>query len=207
MFRHLRDRRSRRWPLPLSLLLTGIVILGALLFGVSGAIGASSTATLDQCANGSAPSPNTDGCNSNASDWVSGNLGSSKAVYLEGDSVPYRLRMTNLSPSSHTVTIEWDTTKSGKHALDYLTTFNRTVANANPCLGVTNCGSPSTFAIPADPQVVGAGHDHVHRIQRQSGARVGRSHRPSRQLAGCLRGQHQRVAVPHAADRGRRLRR
>ena len=53
-----------------------------------------------------------------ASDWVNGNLGASKAVYFEGDSIPYRMLFDNLTPgSSHAVTIEWDTTKSSKHAL------------------------------------------------------------------------------------------
>jgi len=90
--------------------------------------------------------------------WVNGNLGASKAKYFEGDSIPYRLRFDNLSTSgSHTVTIEWDTTKSGKHALDYLTTFDRTPALAggslpNPCTGVTNplCGFSFTFTAPTE---------------------------------------------------------
>jgi hypothetical protein len=81
-------------------------------------------------------------------DWVNGNLGSSKARYFEGDSVPCRLRLSNLSLGSHKVTIEWDTTQGGKHALDYLTSFNRTVA-ADPCAGVSGCGSPSTFPTTA----------------------------------------------------------
>src|SRR5262249_10014540 len=92
------------------------------------------SATLDQCANDPFPSPNTDGCSANANDWVNGHLGSSKASYFEGDSVPYRLRLDNLSLASHTVTIEWDTTKSDKHAIDYLPTFNRAVATAHPSL-------------------------------------------------------------------------
>jgi hypothetical protein len=118
---------------------------------------ANPSATLDQCANGPLSSPSN--CSPDA--WVNGNLGSSKAHYLEGDSIPYRLVFGSLSfgPNStpHTVTIEWDTTKSGKHAIDYLTTFDRTVAGANPCAGVSGCGAPTPFAIPADPQVAGAG--------------------------------------------------
>jgi len=57
------------------------------------------------------------------------------------------------------VTIEWDTTKSSKHAIDYIDSFNQSVLNANPCLGVVGCNfaTPNNFAIPADPQVVGAG--------------------------------------------------
>jgi len=114
------------------------------------------SATLDQCANDPFPSPSTDGCSASASDWVNGNLGASKSSYFEGDSIPYRMLFDNLSTSgTHTVTIEWDTTKGGTHAIDYITTWNRTVATADPCLGVTGCSSPSTFAIPADSQVTG----------------------------------------------------
>src|SRR6266508_612859 len=116
---------------------------------------ANPSADLDQCANDSAPSPSTDGCDTNANQWVNGNLGPSKASYVEGDSIPYRMKFDNLAIGAHNVTIEWDTTKSGKHAIDYLTSFNRSVTSANPCLGVTGC-SPSTFStwpIPKDPQV------------------------------------------------------
>ena len=121
---------------------------------------ANPSANLDQCANDPFPSPSSDGCSASASDWINGNMGASKAVYFEGDSLPYRMTFDNLSTAgSHTITIKWDTTKGGKHALDYLTTFNRTVTTANPCLGVAGCSlaSFSTFAIPADPQVTGAG--------------------------------------------------
>src|SRR6185503_9195025 len=90
---------------------------------------ASPAANLDQCANDPAPSPHTNGCATAASEWVNGNLGSSKSVYLEGDSVPYRMLLTDLSLGSHSLVIEWDTTKSGKHALDYITSYNRTVAD------------------------------------------------------------------------------
>ena len=119
--------------------------------------GGNPSASLAQCANDSFPSPNTDGCSASANDWVNGNVGASKAFYTEGDSLPYRLVMDNLSLASHTVIVEWDTTKSGKHALDYITTFNRTVATANPCLGISNCTTSTTFPIPSDPQVTGAG--------------------------------------------------
>src|SRR4051794_6736387 len=118
---------------------------------------ANPSADLDQCANDPAPSPNTDGCSASATDWVNGNLNAAKAVYFEGDSIPYRMVLDNLSLAKHTITIEWDTTKSGTHALDYLTSYDRTVATANPVLGVTGPGSPTTFPIPTDGQVTGAG--------------------------------------------------
>lgn len=89
--------------------------------------------------------------------WINGNLGASKATYYEGDSIPYRMVMDNLSLSSHSLTIEWDTTKNDKHAEDYLTSFNRTVGTANPCTGVIGCSTYTAFPIPIDPQVAGAG--------------------------------------------------
>src|SRR6476646_8999967 len=48
--------------------------------------------------------------------------------------------------------------QGGKHALDYITTYNRSVLNANPCSPNVTCTSPqTTFPIPADPAVTGAG--------------------------------------------------
>ena len=139
--------------------------LVAMLLLSTTALAANPSADLDQCANDPAPSPSTNGCNSSASDWVNGNLGASKSIYFEGDSIPYRLRFDNLDTgSSHVVTIEWDTTKSGKHALDYITTWNETVANSDPCLGVAGCGSSTTFPIPDDPQVTGAGVNPINGV-------------------------------------------
>jgi hypothetical protein len=92
---------------------------------------------------------------------VNGNLGASKAHYFEGDSVPYRLRLTGLSTgvgNPHTVVIQWDTLQGGKHAIDYITSYDRTVTDADPCAGPANqfpnkiadCGPFTTFPIPAD---------------------------------------------------------
>ena len=110
---------------------------------------------LDQCANGPLATPAF--CDLSG-DWVNGNLGMSKAHYVEGSSVPYRILFSGLTTGSgsHTITIEWDVTKSGKHATDYLTSFDRTETNANPCAGVAGCifaGPKSTFPIPIDPNV------------------------------------------------------
>lgn len=140
------------------LCLTVIIVMMVNLLGNAAPVfAANPSANLDQCANDPAPSPSSDGCNSTATQWVNGNLGASKALYFEGDSIPYRLRFDNLTLASHTVTIEWDTTKSGKHAIDYIDSFNQSVLNANACLGVSNCNTFTTFPIPADPQVTGAG--------------------------------------------------
>ena len=86
-----------------------------------------------------------------AATWVNGNLSQNSSLYLEGDSVPYRIVGDDVSIGpTHTVVIEWDTMKQTKHAIDFITTFNRTVADANPCLGVANCGTATTFPIPPD---------------------------------------------------------
>src|SRR5919109_3079022 len=140
---------KRTAPFPLRILaaftlriLTAFTLLAASLApAIPVAEAANPSASLDQCANGSLASPTVPACNPN--EWVNGNLGASKAHYAEGESVPYRLRFDNLTTGAgnpHNVTIEWDTTKSGKHALDYLTTFDRTVTTANPCVGATGCG-------------------------------------------------------------------
>ena len=79
---------------------------------------------------------------------------------MEGESVPYRLRLSSLTPgaTSHSLTLEWDTTANSggsAHALDYVTTFNRTETTANPCSGVAGCalGTFTTAAIPTDARV------------------------------------------------------
>lgn len=117
-------------------------------------------ANLDQCANGPADKPPIM-CNGAA--WQNGDLNANQAHYLEGESVPYRMRFSGLTvgKTDNTVTIEWDTTENSgaKHALDYLTDFDRNEPGADPCSGVTGCtlSSATTFAISLDPNVVAAG--------------------------------------------------
>jgi uncharacterized repeat protein (TIGR01451 family) len=153
----------RRGPTRRSRWLPGAAFLAVALVVVlvpSIGLAANPSANLDQCGNGAAPSPSNDGCDTSATQWENGNLGTSKSVYFEGDSIPYRLTFGSLSTSaSHAVTIQWDTTKGSKHAIDYIDNFNQSVLNANPCLGVSGCNAatPNTRSIPADPQVTGAG--------------------------------------------------
>ncbi|PKO06774.1 MAG: hypothetical protein CVU41_05425 [Chloroflexi bacterium HGW-Chloroflexi-3] len=86
--------------------------------------------------------------------WVTGN---NDGLYYEGDTVPYRTRLSNLKQGDeYSITIEWDTTQSSKHAIDYLKTYNATMENAKPCVGLTklpagfDCFTASTWEIPAD---------------------------------------------------------
>ena len=115
-------------------------------------------ADLDQVRNGSAASP------IDPASWVNGNAGSSNSHYTEGQSIPYRIRLTNISLDDHTIDIEWDIKHSGKNAIDYITNVVRTppqnVAEViNPCIDFTPCtnaptvnptglGGFTTFQIP-----------------------------------------------------------
>jgi hypothetical protein len=137
-----------------------VAFAGAPFLGTVNA-GSNPSADLDQCRNGSIAAP--DLCNDTTSPlgWQNGDSQATQAHWREGDSLPYRMLFDNLdTSSSHSVTIQWDTTKGSKHAIDYLTTFNRTETSADPCYGVSGCGSPSTFAIPTDPNVTAAGPNH-----------------------------------------------
>jgi hypothetical protein len=112
-------------------------------------------ANLDQCRNGTLAAPAQCVDSGGSVGWVNGNAGSNDSHWREGDSIAYRMQFSNLTLASHTVTIQWDTTKSGKHAIDYLTTFNRTETTADPCSGVAGCIPPtSTKLIPTDPNAV-----------------------------------------------------
>jgi hypothetical protein len=113
--------------------------------------------SLEQCSNF------TETCDTTYSaNWQTGNLGTSNSDYAEGDSVPYRSIASNLTVGqTYKLHIEWDTTQSGKHALDYLTTYNRTESTANPCAGVTCAGGTNTLSIPIDSHVSGAGVTQV----------------------------------------------
>jgi len=108
---------------------------------------------LDQCANGPAGAPAS--CTGAA--WVSTSITPANSHYLEGDSVPYAVELHDMGTSgTHTLELEYDTTEgSGKHAFDYLTSFDRTETNALPCQSAGICtGSPDeTFPIPADPSL------------------------------------------------------
>ncbi|MDQ3756627.1 MAG: DUF11 domain-containing protein [Actinomycetota bacterium] len=146
MLRGTGGRRSRRAAL------ATLVVLVALPLTASPAAAASPSADLDQCQNGGVGKA-VETCT--GANWVNGNLNEQKAHYAEGDYVPYRVSFENLSIGTHNVEIEWATTKSGKHALDYIGSYNATETTADPCDGNTLCtgAAATTFAIPADSNI------------------------------------------------------
>lgn len=108
---------------------------------------------LDQCAT----LPNA--CStSNSAQWQNGNLGPSNSSYFEGDSVPYRATLSGLTiGETYSLLLDWDTTQSGKHAIDTLTNYNRTIGSADYCAGITCSGSTSSLAIPSNPNITAEG--------------------------------------------------
>ncbi len=117
--------------------------------------------SLKQWANGPAPSgmSTDDG-------WQNGNLNETKAHFSEGDSVPYRAVIQDLTDNGfYTFRIGYDTIVNGKHALDYLTSFDRSYGGAgetvpDPLLAenqfnpATVFNQVQTLAIPTDPNAV-----------------------------------------------------
>ncbi|MDH3530242.1 MAG: carboxypeptidase-like regulatory domain-containing protein [Acidobacteriota bacterium] len=120
--------------------------------------------SMNQCGN-DPTSTNCDG--SSPAGWTGGLVGNANSNYLVGDSISYRAVMSDLNPAAtYSFTIKYDTTKSGKNAIDYLTSYNRTVTGSNPCRdsGTANptafcSGAPDdTETIPLD-DVVTRGRD------------------------------------------------
>ena len=126
----------------------------------------SSNPDLDQCANGARGTSPT--CVGN---WQNGNVNAQNSQWIEGQSLAYRATFTGTPGTAGDLTIEYDTTKSGKHALDYLTTYNQDLLNGttlgyvHPCDGksATVCdeGNTAQVQIPTDPTRVTSGPDHI----------------------------------------------
>ena len=152
------DRLPRSSRGRLALLLSGVVATTLLLVAGGRASADRNPGTrLEQCEN------LTTVCDSShPSNWITGNLGTSNSDYSEGDSVPFRATLNNLTiGASYGVNIGFESTKDGKHAYDYLTSFNRTESTAEPCIDVT-CSPPNdTLPIPIDTNVSGAGVTQV----------------------------------------------
>jgi uncharacterized repeat protein (TIGR01451 family) len=110
---------------------------------------ANPAADIDQCRNGTFSAPVQ--CIDDA--WQNGNLGPENSHYREGDSVPFRAVLTNLDASAgntHTLVIQYDTLQNGKHAYDYLTSFNATETTADPIHDIAGAVAGNCFPIPVD---------------------------------------------------------
>src|ERR1043166_1061882 len=114
-----------------------------------------SSANIDQARNGTASAPIS------PVHFQNGNAGAQNSHYLEGHSIPYRVRLDGLTPGTHTVVIGWDIRQGGKNALDYITSPNRLEPHAqflpphpaevvDPLEGLTgSVAGPAASALPA----------------------------------------------------------
>lgn len=94
--------------------------------------------------------------------WQGGNMGSNDSQWVEGEYVAIRDVITGLTAGSvgNTITIEYDTTKGGKHAFDYLGTYDASTGAPNgpggndPCSGTTvTCSGGSTYGLVHDSNI------------------------------------------------------
>ena len=139
-------------------LVTALVLSVSSIFLIGRFVASAATSVqLDQCAN-----LGTTCDTAHPAQWQNGNLGSSNSHYSEGDSVPYRATLVDLTVgATYGVQLEWDTTQSGKHAIDYLTSVERTETTASGCAGVSCAAPVSHLPVPVDPLVTGAGVTQV----------------------------------------------
>lgn len=131
--------------------ISAVVVLALLMaLFVVGMASAKFGVAFSQCANNLGVGP----CN-----WINGIIQANNSVYYEGDGVPQKAIFDNLDDEvgkhpTHTLKIEWDTTKGGVHAYDYLvsvdsseTYVNQTELCVNAPAGCSGWAK-NTFPIP-----------------------------------------------------------
>ncbi|TKJ30526.1 MAG: hypothetical protein CEE40_04825 [Chloroflexi bacterium B3_Chlor] len=109
----------------------------------------------NQCANDDGEGGPTGTCN-----WTNGAIQPNNSTYTEGDAVVHRLHLDGLDPGTHTITVEWQTTKAGKHAFDYLTSWDWSedwITLADFCSGISGCTgwTADYHLIPPDANIPG----------------------------------------------------
>ena len=134
-------------------LAAAFIVAFALILVAFVAASAGDIGTFDQCSNdlGSGYTTGDTGCR-----WINGDLNRNNSAYMEGDATVQRLWLTGLTAGSHTVTFDYQTSKGGHHAYDFLTTWSFSeswITLADLCQGATGCTgwTPDTLPIPADP--------------------------------------------------------
>ncbi len=75
---------------------------------------------LDQWKNGN----DTSHSDVDGDEWVNGNLNEQQAHYYEGDFVPYRATLSDLTQGTYFLTIEHDFTQGGEYSIDYLGSYD-----------------------------------------------------------------------------------
>jgi hypothetical protein len=101
--------------------------------------------------------------------WTNGNIQSNNSAYFEGEATVQRVLLEDITAGSHTITFQYNTTKGGKHAYDFLTDDNfselapNALTAADICDGAASSKLPSCSTapvntsglIPTDPNAAG----------------------------------------------------
>lgn len=161
--------------IPVTRIVVLLMAVGALVIGASAqrikkesTLLLNDSASLDQCRNGATESgvPEcVEGGGGGAQGWVTGNAGASNSHWNERDFIAYRMNFGGLATGvQSTVIIGYDILDNGKHAIDYLGSYNHTETDANPCPIANDCPGtsvnttpvpPAPDLIPAVPQIPG----------------------------------------------------
>jgi hypothetical protein len=140
------------------LLALGIPLLAiGLLYFAVGVAYAAPQVRLDQCANGNPDS--TGQCSTDPGGsvgWVNGNSNSQKSTYQIGQFIAYRFVFNGLvTGATYCGAFGWDVAQNGRPAIDYVSTYSKTMTAADPTLDTTFDGQRLTptekKAIPSDP--------------------------------------------------------
>ncbi|MEW5795591.1 MAG: T9SS type A sorting domain-containing protein [Candidatus Zixiibacteriota bacterium] len=89
------------------------------------------------------------GTPSNSPEWANGDINGSNSCYAEANAVPYRFFILGLNAgTTHTFRIDFEATKGGIHALDYMAQYN--LSEAGPIVTVGGECSSTSQPAPAD---------------------------------------------------------
>jgi len=138
---------------------------------IIGPASAAASGNLDQCTNGAVGPPlHLDQCAGSTvaavngfKDWVNGNSNGQKSHWREGEFISYRTRISGITAGTHTLVLHYDVVHGGKHALDYIGSFDATETtsttastlhanNNNPCGDLVLAGQmPAAQCTPSTP--------------------------------------------------------
>ncbi|TLZ59631.1 MAG: hypothetical protein E6K13_09530, partial [Methanobacteriota archaeon] len=113
---------------------------------------------LDQCTNGKKSPLTLEPCriDTTFSNWVNGNANENKAHWREAEFISYRDTLSLDAAADYVFKIQYDTVHGGKHAIDYLGSFDATeTTSATPTTFHANNNDPCSDKVsgctPASP--------------------------------------------------------
>ncbi len=139
--------------------MTAIVILLLFLgvfmiFAHAQYVEAATSTQLSQCANDDNNENPTCTISTGGVGWITGNAGLNKSQYYLGDYLPYRHIHDGLFiGNTYCFGMKWDVTQGSAPAIDYLSTYNKTLPNVDPTVDTVHSGNPAdgSFLFPPDP--------------------------------------------------------